>query len=102
MKAILTGLLVVVLFGVEAVSAALGGSEPPVPGDTAAITGVPSDACRNGAALCQTAFDALERCERENPNSPDACDKERAEADARCRDTNSACDTDGSKRPPSR
>lgn len=81
-----------------------------------ALAGPPSEACRNGAVLCREAYEKLEECElsqaaatqaeteaeAEAELPADACAEARAEADARCRDTTSACDTDGSRLPPTR
>lgn len=65
-----------------------------------ALASSPSDACREGAAYCHVAYTQLEACERANPEAPDACEAERAEATRQCMETTSACHTDGSRAKP--
>lgn len=60
----------------------------------------PSPACRDGAGACRDAFEKLERCQRENPDKPEACGGSRTDADAACKTTASSCDRDGSRQPP--
>lgn len=60
----------------------------------------PSDACREGAAYCHVAYLQLEQCEKANPDAPDACEAERAEATRQCAETTSVCHTDGSRAKP--
>lgn len=116
MSALITGLVVAALSGFGTASIAFPDvAFPEVTTSQSAISanvlaGPPSDACRGGAALCREAYEKLEKCELaraaapkvDEANAADACAAARAEADARCRDTTSACDTDGSRLPPAR
>lgn len=119
MSALFTALVLAALFGIEAGEAAhsdtarvdarydgvvdVADVDAGPPSTTGrALAGPPGEACRKGAALCREAYEKLEKCELAHPDAPESCADARAQADARCRDTTSACHTDGSRLPPGR
>lgn len=66
-----------------------------------AVAGEPSAPCRDGATRCREAWVKLDECTAARQESAEtACTAERAEAEAACKESTSACHTDGSRNPP--
>lgn len=65
-----------------------------------ARAGTPSSECREGAAHCKEAFDALEKCQQSKGATPESCASEKVATEGACKRTTSTCHKDGSRRPP--